>query len=69
MSIIQAVLFNVQKFNKKTASDWLKIHDIKPMKQVHITDRFLRYRINPPHGKMRIKNIAKGIKIIFIIDE
>ena len=58
MSQIQAVLFKKSKFNSSSeARKALKAMKIKPMKRVHITDKYYRYRINDPkkYKRMRIK--------------
>lgn len=45
---IQAVLFDITKWNTKAAKKWLAQHKLVPMKRVHKTDLFLRYRIHDP---------------------
>ena len=48
-SDIQAVLFDNKYYTEKTALDWLKKHHhMNPIKEVHKTARFLRYRIYNP---------------------
>ena len=44
-SKIQAVLFDNKKFNTKTARKKLTEMKLKPIKRVHKTEKFLRYRI------------------------
>jgi hypothetical protein len=55
MSTIQAVLFPVSKWTEWLAEHWLKEHRIVPMKAVHITSKYLRYRIADPK---RFKSFA-----------
>jgi len=39
---IQAVLFDINKFNENEAMKWLNKKGYKPIKKVHKTDNFLR---------------------------
>lgn len=48
MSEIQAVLFDKTKWNTTKARAKLANMKLTPIKKVHITDRYLRYRINDP---------------------
>ena len=42
---IQAVLFGISDWSTNDARKWLKNHNINPIKNVHKTTNFLRYRI------------------------
>ena len=66
MPILQAVLFSKDIYDTNRARRWLRRHKIDPIKRVHETTRFLRYRINEPDEKYdyRIKYITDGIKYI-----
>jgi len=69
MSEPQAIIFAKSKFNTADARKWLKAHDYKPIKRVHATKSYLRYRLLDPHKppkphKYRTKQIAPGIKMI-----
>ena len=44
----QAVLFGISDWSTNDASKWLKNHNITPIKNVHKTDYYLRYRIKTP---------------------
>lgn len=46
--IIQAVLFDREKHSSKEAMNWLKKHDMKPIKRQHLTEGFRRYRMREP---------------------
>jgi hypothetical protein len=48
MSEVQAVLFPVSKWTEWLAERWLQEHKFTPMKAVHVTDNYLRYRIHDP---------------------
>lgn len=45
---IQAILFEKDKFTSTQARKFLKKHDYKPIKRVHKTENYLRYRIRRP---------------------
>ena len=67
MPILQAVLFSKDIYDTNRARRWLRRHKIEPIKRVHETTRFLRYRINEPDYEKydyRIKYITDGIKYI-----
>jgi hypothetical protein len=65
----QAVLFYINDWNTNDCRKWLNNHDYIPLKRVHKTNTFFRYRIiQPNYNKYvyRIKTIQKYplIKII-----
>jgi arsenate reductase-like glutaredoxin family protein len=66
---IQAILFNINSWDTKKAREWLKKHGYNPIKRVHKTQQFLRYRLIEPTSnvKYRVKEIGQGIKYIFEI--
>jgi len=45
---IQAVLFGISDWSTNDARKWLKNHNVTPIKNVHKTANFLRYRIKAP---------------------
>ena len=54
------------KFSKSMATKWLKNHNIVPMKAVHVTDNYLRYRITEPRYKYySSKKTSDGVILIF----
>jgi len=63
---IQSVRFD-KRYTKTQANKWLKEHNIKPLKKVHITENQLRYRIVEPveGAKFRTKQIGDGISFVF----
>ena len=66
MSKIQSILFDKKYFNTDKARNWLKKNNFKPIKRVHITKNFLRYRILYPSKAygFRIINFGKHIKAV-----
>jgi len=66
MSEIQAVLFDINKWTIISAHKWLMKHHIFPIKMPHITNRYIRFRINFPdrYRRLRTKTIENGIKFI-----
>jgi hypothetical protein len=45
---IQAVIFSKSEWTAKDAMKWLKLHGLDPIKKVHKTKNYLRYRIVEP---------------------
>jgi hypothetical protein len=45
---LQAVLFDKNNFTTTSARRWLKDHSLVPIKMVHKTKHYLRYRIRDP---------------------
>ena len=65
MSKVQSILFEKSKWTPADAREWLSIHKIKPLKKVHVTDRYYRYRVREPTGKnYSIVHIGIGIHMI-----
>ena len=55
---IQSIIFNKSIWTQPMARSWLKLHNFKNIKPVHVTKNFLRYRIRKPtYNKYRIKKI------------
>jgi len=66
---IQAILFKKDKFTADKARKFLKKHNYKPIKRVHKTDNYLRYRIRrPKKGTMyRLIDFGNDIKAVIEI--
>lgn len=47
-STIQAILFKKNYYNSYSARKYMKKHKFKPIKRVHKTKNFLRYRLKNP---------------------
>ena len=65
---VQAILFEIDKWSTLSAKRWLRSHGFKPIKKVHTTDNYHRFRIKEPRDDYTyaIKDIGKGIKLILI---
>lgn len=63
---IQAVLFKRIQWDPQSARQWLKQHGLQPIKHVHPTEHFLRYRIEQPRvtKKYYSKVMANGIILV-----
>lgn len=48
MSKIQSVTFDRRLWDQTDATNWLKAHKLKPIKEVDITKHRLRYRLRDP---------------------
>lgn len=64
--MIQSVIFDKNKFNKTKCINYLRLHYLQPIKEVHETNKYFRYRINKPDVKKKYKTISfnNGIKYI-----
>lgn len=62
----QAVLFNRSSWTVPEAEKWLNEQQLKPIKRVHETDRFLHYRLRDPgyFKKFRTIKTDKGIEFV-----
>lgn len=68
MSRIQAILFNKYTYTINEAENFIKKYNLKPIKRVHETKKFYRYRLIKPDGKIynyRLKKINDDISFIF----
>ena len=63
---IQAVLFDNKIWTAPEARRWLKTHNLKPLKRVDKTERYLRYRITKPNPKSKYatKTTDKGVTFV-----
>lgn len=66
---IQAILFDKNYWDLKTAKSALKYLNIKPMKH-HITEHYIRFRINTPDPDAQYitepNNQFKHVKIVYM---
>ena len=62
---IQAVLFPLSWTSDK-CKEWLNKHNLKPLKRVHLTHKYLRYRIREPSEfkKFITKGTKEGVKLV-----
>lgn len=63
---IQSIIFNKEYWTQSEANNWLKKHNRHPIKAVHETKHFYRYRIKRPSGFKRYitKKLDNGIELI-----
>ena len=62
---IQSVIFEKDKYTVPEAMAYLKHHNLKPIKAPHITENYIRMRVDMPHFKNYItKSMGDGIKAI-----
>lgn len=66
MSHIQAVLFDKDMWSTGRARRWLMAKGYQPIKRVHTTKKYYRYRLVEPSAgfKYRMKVIGDGIRFV-----
>ena len=64
--MIQSVIFDKDYWSPKTAAIWLLQHSLHPIKEMHETEYYYRFRIRMPKKSDRYitKDLGNGIKII-----
>ena len=65
--VTQSVIFDKEIWDTTRARRWLNKNKLYPLKRVHETTRYYRYRIrNPDYEKYeyRIKVLSNGIKAV-----
>ncbi len=68
MPIIQSILFDKSMFDTLSSKKWMREHGVEPIKRVHKTPNFLRYRLkNPPKNKEYVTvEYEKGVKLVLV---
>ena len=66
MTVTQSINFSKQCYDTARARRWLSRHQYVPIKRVHETTRYLRYRIKEPDKRYeyRIKPFTNGVKAV-----
>lgn len=66
---IQAILFDRNIWTLLSAESWLKKHELYPIKKVHITKNYYRYRMTEPkkNKKYTTVKIDEYDGILFIL--
>lgn len=61
--MLQAILFSKQSFTPDEARKWLHQHNHHPIKRVHETTNYYRYRLRQPNKNKnhRMLHLAKNI--------
>ena len=64
--MLQSIHFKKNIWDKKSSKEWIKRHNIIPMKPAHETENWIQYRISPPsRGHYYSKYITDGVLFIF----
>ena len=65
---LQSVLFPKGKYTLAHAHHWLKMHNAKPIKGVHETEQYYRFRMTEPNknATYHTQKIKNGIVFIFL---
>ena len=53
--LVQAILFPKDKYTLTQANTWIKAHKVKILKEPHITERYIRYRVSEPNDSKQYK--------------
>lgn len=63
---LQAILFDKKYYTTKKAREYLKKHSLNPIKRVHKTENYFRYRLVDPDDfkTFKTKDNIRGIKFI-----
>ena len=66
MTVTQSIIFSKEFYDTARARRWLSRHHYVPIKRVHETTRYLRYRIKEPDERYeyRIKPFTNGVKAV-----
>ena len=67
MSAAQAIIISKEYYSLKSANEWIKSHNFKPIKKVHTTINYYRYRLKEPNENLynyRMKHITTGIQAV-----
>lgn len=65
---IQSIIFTKQKWDATGARKWLKKHNFKPIKRVHKTERYLRYRLRDPGIYSKFRTLTRDPSgILFVL--
>jgi len=64
--MIQAIIFDNKIWTEKTAKKWLKEHGYVPIKPVHKTLNFLRYRLLDPSlfNRFIMRKLPNNIELV-----
>lgn len=57
MNNIHSLLFDKLFYTKRQSNAWVKLHGYQPIKPVHETKRYYRYRLTTPSTKYDYRTI------------
>lgn len=63
---VQSIYFRSPTWSSATSKIWLKKHNFKPMKKVHISGNLLRYRLRPTSKYTTFRTHEVGKHIYFV---
>lgn len=65
---IQAMIFDINKFDITSARKWLINHNYKPSKNPRYTENYIRFRLLPPRStaKYMTMSMGDGVKAILM---
>ena len=65
-SAIQALVLSKEHFTKAKAEKWVRDHNFRPIKVVHVVKNNYRFRLKEPSEKYdyRMKHITTGIMAV-----
>jgi hypothetical protein len=65
-SKVQAVLFDRERWSPKQAEAWLSGRNMTPIKNVHATENYLRYRMRDPgeFDHFTTLPVYEGVKMV-----
>ncbi len=66
MSSVQSIIFNKNYWSLPQIKQWLRYHRFRPIKKVHETKNFYRYRLQNPSNFSRFitKKLPDNIELI-----
>jgi len=64
---LQSVIFNKKYYDVEKAERFLRKHQLKPIKQLHETDKYLRYRQAEPDNSKHYYTVKLNNGVIFIM--
>jgi hypothetical protein len=64
--MVQAVLFDKDRYTIPEALAYLRKHNMHPIKAPHVTSHYIRCRLENPalHSNFYTKDIGNGIKLV-----
>lgn len=66
--MFQAILFDRSEHDTRSARSWLRRHRYQPIKRVHITPNWLRYRLADPADGVVYRTIRLGNHIMAVTE-
>ena len=67
MSTLQAIIISKEYYSLKSANDWIKLHNFKPIKKMHETINYYRFRLKPVNENKfdyRMKHLTTGVMAV-----